>query len=167
MDIGYVEDGYVDGDAVIYDPSLASKKKVNFVIDNQGLSDENISALLLAKHGDTYVDDVNIIFGNSIKVAEKVGGLFSIKEIVGGISQTDLDAIYSAIPTAQSLVSNSDFITNVATSVMSMMAVNIVAQNGSAITSSLVYDDDRNAYVLDYDTSLLDGTNYTIVLKLQ
>lgn len=180
VESGYVEAGYVDGDSVIYDPSLASRKKINFVIDNQGLSDENINALLLSKHGETYVDDVNIIFGSSLKVAERVGGVFLIKEIVGGISQAQLDAIDAKIPKASDfeamlptvedikaqLLADTGFIGSISGSVLSNISVNLVAQNGDVITSSLTYNEENSSYVLDYDTSLLDGTEYTIELKL-
>lgn len=183
VESGYVEEGYFEGD-VSLDADSVLAKKVNFVVDKKNTSDTSIKALLLSKVGENYEDDVNIIFGKSLKLATKEGGLFKVTEIVGGISQEQLDAIDAKIPTAQSilsaitpslptaqsikslLLSDEGFMSSIAQMTLENMSVSLVAQNGTEIASSLIYDEEKNAYVLDYDTSLLDGTEYTIELTL-
>lgn len=165
----YYADDYYEED-IVFDPLLATKKKINFIIDNQNLSDENINELLLAKYGADYTNNVNVILGSSLKVAEQVDDIFSVKEVVGGISQEQLDVISAQIPTITSIkemiLQDDDFMGAIKTSVASAMKINIVAQNGTTIASDLIFDETENKYVLNYDTTQLDGTDYTIELNL-
>lgn len=184
VESGYVENGYVEGDEILDTQISSTSKKINFVIDNVGLDDAGINALLLEKVGDGYAEQVNIIFGSSLRVAQTEKGLFGIKSIVGGISQGELDAINGSFEEVRasveevrnafdveefksSILSDTTFMDSLKQNVLNSMSVNIVAQNGQLITSALSYDDNRSAYVLDYDTSLLDGTNYTIEIAIE
>jgi len=175
VEAGYVEAGYVVGDSV--DLSTAVIKKVNFVVDNKGLSDTDLDSLLIANVGETYKDDVNVILGNSLRVGEKIADVFTIKEVAGQLKQSDLDAINNSIANVQSqiptssevanaLLTDTNFTNTISTNVLNSISVNLVAANGDIITTGLTYDAVKDAYVLDYDTSLLDGTDYTIEIKL-
>ena len=65
-----------------------------------------------------------------------------------------------------SIISNETLLASLSNAVMEKIRLAIVAKNGDEITSNLTYDEERNAYVLDYDTSLLDGTDYSIEFKI-
>ena len=189
VEVGYVETDYIEGGAV--DISTAMKKKINFIVDNQNLSDIDLNSLLLAQVGENYKNEISIIFGADLKIAEKKAELFAISKVAGGISKevvdlinekiTDINAqieivssrveeVANSIPTVSTIVnsisSNNTLISTIANAVIGKMSVDIVAANGDVITSDLIYDDTKHSYVLDYDTSLLDGTNYTIELKI-
>jgi len=176
VDSDYVKSDYIEGDIII-DLTTAISKKINFVIDNQGLDVANINTLLLDKVGVNYEDSVSIIFGSSLKVAEKINGTFTIKDVIGGISQEELSAINqsilevkNSIPTLDSiktfLMNDNTFMNDIKSSVLDSLNVKLVAVNGDEIASSLVFDEANNKYVLDYDTALLDGVDYTIELSL-
>ncbi len=182
---GYVEGGYVEGGI---DLSSATNKKINFVIDNQNLGEKDLKNLLLSNFGESYENDVNVVFGSSLVVVEKQNGVTVMKEVAGQMKQEDLDAIDEKISSVEkklssgisslsesipsetdiksSLLSDADFITSITSKVLQKIQVSIIALNGDEIVTNLTYNANKNAYVLDYDTSLLDGTDYTIELKI-
>jgi hypothetical protein len=173
---GYIDSGYFEGEMSVL------RKKVHFVINANGYEDTDVHALLLQQVGAKYEDEISIIFGDSLKLAKKSNGVFSIRNVVGGISEAELEAIREDIPTIDQIISSlnlpsaSDvlaqlaednaFMTSLREQVLSGISFNLVAANGDIITSGLTYDDAKNAYVLDYDTSLLNDTDYTIELVL-
>ncbi len=181
VESGYVESGYVDGDV---DFDSIKTKKVHFVVDNQGLSSSSIQNILEKKIGESYKDNITVILGDSLKVAEKINDEFEVKEIAGRLKEADIDKIASRIPTteetadsllqmedfifsiARTIASERSFIDNVADLILGRLNVRIVAKNGDELASSLVYDSDTNSYKLDYDTSLLDGTDYEIIINI-
>lgn len=104
---------------------------------------------------------------------EEIKTNFTIEKMIGGVKSEEVMNIVNSnltIPTATeiatSIKNDAEFIASVKSSVLSSMNISLVAQDGTAITSNLVYDEPNNKYVLDYDTSLLDGTDYTIELSL-
>ena len=177
---GYVKIGYIEGDV---DFASIQKKKINFVVDNKELSDSVITEIMSQKF-DGYEDEVTVILGGSLKVAEKIDGAFSIKEVAGRMKDEDIEEIVNLIPTsddnaeallqmssfidsvASAIAANSSFARSVANLVLQDISVKIVAMNGDEIASSLVFDSETNSYKLDYDTSLLDGTDYEIRLSV-
>jgi len=168
---GYVEHGYVEGDI---DLSSAAKKKINFVVDNKNLGESDLKNLLLSSFGEEYENDVNVVFGSSLVIVEKQDGVTVMKEVAGQMKQEDIDAIDEKIYSVDekidnlsiSLLQDFDFINNVSKLVLENINVSLIAKNGDEIATGLIFDNTKNAYVLDYDTSLLDGTDYTIEMKL-
>jgi len=185
VEAGYVESGYVEGDINL---SSAAKKKINFVVDNKNLGESDLKNLLSSSFGEEYENDVNVVFGSSLVVVEKQNGVTVMKEVAGQMKQEDIDAIdekinlidkklsssinslSESIPSEtdikSSLLSDADFITSITSKVLQKIKVSIIALNGDEIVTNLTYNANKNAYVLDYDTSLLDGTDYTIELKI-
>jgi len=167
---GYTDINYFEGDIV------PTNKKVNFVVDNQGLEEVALNKLLLDTYGKSYQDSINIIFGDELKIGQSETGEFSIKKMVGGINANEVISIVKnnfkipSIPTVKDLVTEilkeGSLLSSLKSSILSSLNVNIVAKDGTLITSKLVYDDAKHKYILDYDTSLLDGTDYTIELSL-
>jgi len=175
---GYVESGYVEGDI---DLSSSTKKKINFVVDNQNLGESDLKSLLLSSFGEEYENDVNVVFGSSLVVVEKRDGVTVMKEVAGQMKQEDIDTIDEKIDSVNervtvvdekidnlsiSLLQDFDFINSISKLVLENINVSLIAKNGDEIATGLIFDNTKNAYVLDYDTSLLDGTDYTIEMKL-
>jgi hypothetical protein len=173
---GYVATGYVVGDSVSYDPNTAvsTNKKINFIVDNQGYDDANILLLLEDKVGGSYENDVNIVFGESLKIVEKKNGSFTFKEVAGGITDDELASINSEIQEAKDLATSANvnmltdnsFLLLLANEVAKKLSLSLVGATGTIIESSLTFNTETSSYVFDYDTSLLDGTDYTIALKV-
>lgn len=165
VDTDYIESGHFESIEI----AGFENRRIGFVVDKRGLSEFEIIELLKQSRGEAYADEVNIIFGSDVKIAHRVDGAFRVSSIAGVVSDTieqristlenasvDVDSIKA------SLLSSSDFLNAIA----SRFTVNIVVPSGATITPTLVFDEAKNAYVLDYDTSMLDGTDYTIEFKL-
>jgi len=108
----------------------------------------------------------------------------TLKNIAGYLQEEDLKNIYDAIDTKMKDVDNTiknltnsaltkdellnddNFINSILSKFMDAIKIQLVAKNGDIISNNLIYDENKQAFVLDYDTSLLDGTDYTIELKL-
>lgn len=165
VDNDYIESGHFDGiEALTYE-----RKKIGFVVDTSASSPSAVVELLQRVRGEGYEDEINIVFGQDVKIAHKVGGAFIVSSIASAISEATEQRIASLESAsldmeliASNLLSNQSFLNAIA----QRMSVSIVGQSGIEVISSLVFNADTNSYVLNYDTSLLDGSDYTIELKV-
>ncbi len=66
----------------------------------------------------------------------------------------------------KALTSDPSNLTSIANAVMKMIQIQLVAKNGTVITTGLTYDKTTGSYVLNYDTSKLNNTDYTINMKI-
>lgn len=177
VESGYVESGYVVGAGAPIDLSTAYSKKLNFIVDNHGLDDESLKAIMLQEVGENYENEVVVVFGADLKIAEKVNNVFSVSKVAGGMSEDVVNLINKKITDVEKSIQSASnlvleirntpaLLSKLASSIMGKMQVNLVASQGDTITSNLIYNDDTHSYILDYDTTLLDGTDYTIEMKL-
>ena len=132
--------------------------------------DEELPKLLIKKvSGGISKEVIDLINGNIEDTNSKIEDTNSK---INTVSKR-VEEVANSIPTvpateeiANSIISNETLLASLSSAVMEKINVSLIAKNGDEITSNLVYDEDKKAYILDYDTSLLDGTDYTIELKL-
>lgn len=190
---GYVANGYVKGGL---DVSEATKEPLNFVVINETVSQAEIITFIKEKYPNTYDKSITVVFTDKILVAQMIKGVFDISPLSGQLSTQDIQNIISQVPdnllkdssfisslvsqitsdagflsaitsdVQSAITSDASIMTAIAQSVMKMIQIQIIAKNGTLITTGLTYDKTTNSYVLNYDTSKLDGTGYTINMKL-
>ena len=136
-----------------------------------GSSYYEISSTYDIHDGDTLVSKNGIVESTKAFKVESIAGGIS-EEIVNLISKeiettnVTLEEVQNSIPTANTIASEIVNTPELMQSIAGAIAISLVASNGDEITSNMIFDTENNKYVLDYDTSLLDGTDYTIELKL-
>jgi len=190
---GYVANGYVKGGLNI---ANAKKEPIQFIVINEKVSDNEILSFIQKEYPDSYDKSITVVFTDKILIAQMVKGVFTINALSGQLSTQDIQNIIDQVPdnllnnsnfisslisdistntvftdamnkyVSNSIISDTSVMTSIAQSVMKMIQINIIAKNGTVITTGLTYDKATNSYVLNYDTSKLDGTGYTINMKL-
>jgi len=90
----------------------------------------------------------NVLYGNRDDIASLQDKISNFNEIGAG------------------LLADTNFVNQITSVIVPKIQLKLIASTGAEITSGLTYDTAKDSYVLDYDTSLLDGTNYTIEMKV-
>lgn len=165
-------DGYREGDFYSQiDLTNSAIKNINFVVDKQENDSNSILSYLQNKYNETQKDEIYMFMSpNGMSIYDVNDGFYDCFDIKSGANIEYVDEriaeLQSSIPTVNEIIEDDDNLNLIAEAVVQKIKLSLIAQNGDEIVSGLTYDETKNAYVLDYDTSLLDGTDYTIELKL-
>ena len=174
---GYFEQGYIDDDSALgfEDFDSIARKDINFFIDNVGIDSDGISAILEHKLGADYQSEVSLFFGDDIKISSRVNGVFKTRIVSSAnnlnnpsnenIGEQLIENYNFLQNVSNNILSNEGFIEAVAENVLGRIEVKfiVVGSDEAVIQSSLIYDEEKGAYVVDID--LRNLTDLITLLK--
>lgn len=169
VESGYVESGYIEGDIP---PIIVRKSDLHFIINSTLNGLYEIGLFFDKQKSDGVLKDgVYIVYGNDGIYSYEVSNGEYVGKRMTDSSSIDEAQIRSIID--DELIKKVDLVADALKnsvefkqSIASSLVLKIVLQNGDEIPASFVYDEQNNKYVLNYDTSALDGTDYQIVLEV-
>ena len=144
----YLATKYVDSPPVLEE--ISNKTEINYdEIAKIVSSNETLLSNVASAAKDRLTSDDN--FKNNISTQAK-NNLIADDDFKTSVASS----------VAQAILADTEF----KKSVVSSMSMNIVTQTGEEIPIEFTWDETKNAFTMNYDTSNLDGTNYTIELTV-